>query len=115
MVACRGLSRSAREPTGEHRGHAEPCPTRPLTVVGANDGPITIGTNSGTVQRVRATGAVPVNSLRGFMCSEQARQESNLQPPVLEASLPSPPKTRRLPKCPRKIEIARQRYRARPQ
>ena len=49
-VACRGLSRSAREPTGEHRGHAEPCPTRPLTVVGPNDGPITIGTNSGTVQ-----------------------------------------------------------------
>ncbi len=45
---------------------------------------------------------------------KQARQESNLQPPVLEPSLPSPPKTRRLPNRPRKVEIARQRYRARP-
>jgi len=44
---------------------------------------------------------------------KQARQESNLQPPVLEASLPSPPKTRPLPNCPCKTEIARAPFRAR--
>ncbi len=48
------------------------------------------------------------------MFSEQAQQESNLQPPVLEASLPRPPKTRRLRNCPRKPEIARYGFRARP-
>ena len=44
----------------------------------------------------------------------QARQESNLQPPVLETSLRSPPKTRRLRKRPSKTEIDRAAFRPRP-
>src|SRR5881628_528032 len=53
------------------------------------------------------------NSLRGCLW-QTGPAGSNLQPPVLEASLPSLPKTRGLRNCPSKREIARPALRARP-
>ena len=73
------------------------------------------GCNPGCSLLIRITRAARAARQRaaGQQIEKQARQESNLQPPVLEASLPSPPKTRPLPNCPCKTEIARAPFRAR--